>query len=98
MKNRIIQLLTLAVLVGGDPAWAGQQVTVHVKGMVCDLCARGLAKGFSAFKETGVLEDFKIELAKHTVDLMVKDGASVSDDEITKVIEGSSMAVDKIER
>ena len=82
----------------GAPSWAGQKVTVHVKGMVCDLCARGLTKGFDVFKKNSVLEGFKIELARHTVDLTVKDGISITDAEITKVIEGSSLAVDKIER
>lgn len=98
MKNRIIQLAIFSALLGGAPVWASQNITVHVKGMVCDFCARGLTKSFSAFKEKAVLEDFKVDLSKHTVHLTVKDGATLSDDEITKVVEGSSLAIDKIDR
>lgn len=99
MKNRIVQILMLTALISGAPtAWASNNITVHVKGMVCDLCARGLTKGFNAFKEKAVLEDFKVELAKHTVSLTVKEGASISNEQITKVVEDSSMAIDKIVR
>lgn len=99
MKNQIVQIMAVVALVVGTPAWAQhEKITVHVKGMVCDLCARGLTKGFNAFKEKSVLDDFKVELAKHTVELVVKDGASISDAEIIGVVERSSMAIDKIVR
>ncbi len=98
MKNRIIQLAVLSALIGSVPVWAGQNITVHVKGMVCDFCARGLTKSFNAFREKAVLEDFQVDLSKHTVHLNVKEGASLSDAEITTVVEGSSLAVDKIDR
>lgn len=90
--------MAIAMLVVGAPSWASQKITVRVKGMVCDFCVRGLTKGFNVYKEKSVLEDFKIELAKHTVELSVKDGAAISDAEITDVVENSSIAVEKIER
>lgn len=98
MKRRLLKLLMLAAMVSGAPAWAGQSVTVLVKGMVCDFCVQGLTKGFKAFKEKAVLEDFKIDLTKHTINLTVKEGASITDPEITKVVNDSSMAIDKIIR
>jgi len=98
MKNRIVQIVMVCAFLAVTPVWAGQSVTVHVKGMVCDFCARGLTKSFNAFKDSAVLEDFKVDLSKHTVSLTVKDGAMMSDADITQVVEGSSLAVDKIER
>lgn len=98
MKKRLLQLVMVATMVGGVPAWAGQNVTVLVKGMVCDFCVQGLTKGFNVFKDKDVLEAFKIDLTKHTINLTVKDGAAITDDEITTVVNASSMAVDKIVR
>lgn len=95
MKTQLLTLLTGLALITGTPSWAGTNVTVQVKGMVCDLCARGLTKGFGA---KTALEHFKVELAKHTVSLTVKDGATITDAEITQVVEDSSLAVDKIIR
>lgn len=95
MKKYLVHLAVLGLILSAAPASAGQSITVYVKGMVCDLCARGLNKGF---KEKSALESFKVELSKHTVTLNLKDGANLTDSEITKVVEDSSMAVDKIIR
>ena len=98
MKKHLMQLFVMAVMVGSAPAWASQDVTVLVKGMVCDFCVQGLTKGFNVFKEKAVLEGFKIDLTKHTINLTVKDNASITDEEITNVVNASSMAIDKIIR
>lgn len=98
MKKRLLQLFMVAAMVGSAPAWAEQNVTVLVKGMVCDFCVQGLTKGFNVFKDKAVLNAFKIDLTKHTINLTVKEGAKITDDEITTVVNSSSMAVDKIVR
>jgi len=95
MKNRILEILTLVALLGSTPIWASQSITVFVKGMVCDFCVRGLTKGFSG---KASVSDFKIELAKHTVTLNIKEGATLSDAEIIQVVEDSAMVVDRIVR
>lgn len=98
MKHRTVETLVLLTFLAAPLAWADQKVTVHVKGMVCDFCVRGLTKGFNVFKESAVLTDFKVDLSKHIVTMEVKDGASITDAEITRVVENSSLAVDKIDR
>lgn len=96
MKNRIVQILTLSLMIAGTPAWA-KTVTVTVKGMICDFCKGGLTKGFEKKKETS-LKDFTVDLTNHTVTLIEKEGATITDTEITEIVEGSSMGIAKITR
>lgn len=97
MKKRVLGLLTVSLLIAGTPAWARNPVTVLVKGMVCDMCKAGLDKGFTEKKKTS-LEDFKVDLTKHTITLIEKEGATITDAEIKEIVLGSSMEVDKITR
>lgn len=72
------------------PAFAAE-TTVHVKGMVCSMCAQGIEKKFRA----AGLENVHVNLDEKVVHLSGKD---LSDDEIKKIITEAGYNVADIER
>ncbi len=71
------------------------KIVAHVKGMVCDFCARGLEKVFKKKKE---VHEIKISLEHQTVDFILKPKQNLSDKIITKMIEDNGITVERIER
>ena len=72
-----------------------KEVIAHVKGMVCDFCARGLEKVFAKKDE---VKKIIVSLKKRTVTIQMKAGKDLTDDEITKLIKGNGIDTEKIER
>ena len=72
------------------PAFAAD-TTVHVKGMVCSMCAQGIEKKFKAAGIQGV----HVNLDEKVVHLSGKD---LSDSDITKIITEAGYNVGSIER
>lgn len=70
-------------------------VEVEIKGMVCAFCAQGITSSFE--KHTSVA-NVDVEIEKHAVILELKQGASLSDEEIVKVVKDAGYDVGKIER
>jgi len=84
--------LTFAVLLAFTlPAHA--QTYVDVNGLVCDFCAQSLKKVFS--KEEAV-EDIDVNLDTKVVTINFKDGLSLDDEMITKLVTDSGYNVEAI--
>ena len=67
---------------------------VTVNGMVCSFCAQGIEKKMKALSET---KDGYVGLNNHLVVLEVKDGLTLSQDVIRKIIKDAGYEVKSIE-
>lgn len=73
-----------------------QEITVHVKGMVCAFCSQGLTKKFNKEKYVSKVD---VNLDKKIVKVNLKhDAGEMSDEYINELITQSGFNVDKIER
>lgn len=70
-------------------------ITIHVKGLVCDFCARSVEKTFS---KAEVVEHIKVDLDKGLIELQLTEGITLSDKKIQKLIKASGYALESIER
>ena len=70
-------------------------ITIHVKGLVCDFCARSVEKTFS---KTEVVEGIKVDLDKGFIELKLTEGSTLSDRKIQKLIKASGFALESVER
>ena len=70
-------------------------ITIHVKGLVCDFCARSVEKTFS---KTEVVGRIKVDLDKGLIELQLTEGSTLSDKKIQKLIKASGYALESIER
>ena len=89
---RIILILILCLL--AVPAQA-ESARVKVNGMVCDFCAQGVEKKFGKRDD---IADIKVSLEDSLIELDFKEGASITDDEIKKVIADNGLSLISIER
>jgi periplasmic mercuric ion binding protein len=87
-------LMGICSMVLAAPAFAAS-AKVKVNGMVCSFCAQGIKKSFA--KEEAV-KKVDVSLEKKFVDLEFKEGKSLPDAEITKIITEAGYNVEKIER
>ena len=70
-------------------------ITIHVKGLVCDFCARSVEKTFS---KTKVVEHINVDLDNGVIGLEIKEGEILSDEKIKELIKASGYALESIER
>ena len=70
-------------------------ITIHVKGLVCDFCARSVEKTFS---KTKVVKHINIDLDKGVIELELKEGETLSDEKIKELIKANGYALESIER
>ena len=70
-------------------------IKIHVKGMVCDFCARSVEKTFSSTK---VVESVNVDLDLGVIELKLKEGKTLSDEKIKKLIKANGYALESIER
>jgi copper chaperone CopZ len=67
---------------------------VTMKGMVCSFCAQGIEKKMKALSET---KDVYVDLKKRLVVVEVKEGLTLSQDVINKIIKDAGYGVQSIE-
>jgi len=72
-----------------------EDITIRVNGMVCAFCASGIEKTFNSNK---AVESVDVDLDTKIVKVSVKDNATLSDEELTKMIVQSGYSVVAIER
>lgn len=85
--KKLFSIFAVIFILGATPALAQDEagdIVVKVDGMVCDFCAQSLKKVFS--KEDGV-NDIAVSLDDQTVTIDTKEGESLSDEKIKKLIE-----------
>lgn len=90
MKKVVITLLLSSVLL-----YAGEELTVGVKGMVCAFCAQGIEKSFKAQPE---VEKVNVSLEKRFVRLTFKDGKRLSNDKIKEILKDAGYGVNLEEK
>jgi len=92
------QILTLTLMVcclALSSQAKAQDIVAHVEGMVCDFCARGLEKTFGKINE---VEAVAVSLEQGTVTIDMKEGYTIPDATITKLIQDNGVTTTKIER
>jgi len=99
MKTLILILsifLTSFNFLSADESYEeSNEIKIHVKGMVCDFCARSVEKTFSSTK---VVESVNVDLDLGVIKLKLKEGETLSDEKIKKLIKANGYALESIER
>ena len=70
-------------------------LTVNVKGMVCDFCARAVTK---VFGKNDAVENVHVDLDNGEIHVGLKPGASLTDDEVETLVKKSGYTMVSIER
>lgn len=70
-------------------------LTVNVKGMVCDFCARAVSK---VFGKNDAVDNVHVDLDNGEIHVGLKPGASLTDDEVETLVRKSGYAMVSIER
>ena len=70
-------------------------ITVGLKGLVCDFCSIALNKTFKKHKAVAATY---VNLDTKSMSIVLKDGMSMDDAEITKLVESAGYNVSGIER
>lgn len=89
----MIQMMIVAIVMAF--AKTPDKTVIKVNGMVCSFCAQGIEKKFKAREEIAAVS---VDLDTKTVDLQFKDGKSMGDDEIKKMIQASGYDVVSIQK
>lgn len=70
-------------------------LTVSVKGMVCDFCARAVTKVFS---KNDAVEGVHVDLDNGEIHVGLKPGKSLSDEEVETLVKKSGYALISVDR
>ncbi|MEL7392453.1 MAG: heavy-metal-associated domain-containing protein [Pseudomonadota bacterium] len=107
MKNTSLILAAAAAFTLASPAAISQtepsetaqmdarMLTVNVKGMVCDFCARAVTK---VFGKNEAVENVHVDLDNGEIHVGLKQGASLTDDEVESLVKKSGYAMVSVER
>ncbi len=91
---RTILLAFAAIVMLSSTAYA-ETIKATVNGMVCAFCATGIEKSFKAQPEVGAV---KVDLEKKLVTIDTKEGKTLDDAKIKKVIADAGYTVSGIVR
>ena len=94
-KNSETEIPTSRSATASDQPIEERHIRVHVTGMVCDFCARGLERGF---KKLAAVASVSVDLVESTVDLTLQPNHTLSDKQISTVVNDSGVAVKKVDR
>lgn len=96
MKN-LLAITLLLILASVTPVKADTQydAVVRADGIVCDFCAQALNK---VFLKNENIENINVNMDEGTVSIQIKDGKTVTDEEIQKMIEWGGYDFVSIER
>lgn len=81
--------ITQALSAGGEP------IVVDVLGVVCDFCAKAMNKTFGKRKEVAAVH---VDLNQKTLSLVLKDGASLGDEQIERLVTRAGYRLSAIRR
>jgi mercuric ion binding protein len=76
-------MITFLLILNYTFAFAGEEIKVGVKGMVCAFCAQGIEKKFKAQPE---VDKVQVSLENKFVKLNFKDGKKLSNDKIKDIL------------
>lgn len=80
------RFILFGILLMSLTSFAGEEIKVGVKGMVCAFCAQGIEKQFRSQKE---IENVEVSLQNKFVKLKFKDGEKISNDKITEILKNA---------
>lgn len=89
-----MKFLILGVLIMSSNVWA-EEIKVEVKGMVCSMCAQGIQKKFNT---VSAVESLDVNLNDKLVTIKTREGETVSDSLIKKMITDAGYNIGRIER
>lgn len=72
-----------------------ETILASVNGMVCAFCATGIEK---TFQKQPAVAKVEVDLEKQLVTVSIKEGSTLDDAMVTKLIEGAGYAVTGIKR
>ena len=93
MKHLLL-VVSLGLSLTSLSGFATPSYKVTVNGMVCSFCAQGIEKKMKALSET---KDVYVDLKKRLVVVEVKEGLTLSQDIIKKIIKDAGYEVKSIE-
>lgn len=73
----------------------GEPIVAKVLGAVCDFCAKAMNKSFGKRDEVAAVY---VDLDLKTLSVVLKPGASMSDETVKKIVKKAGYKVDKIAR
>ena len=74
---------------------SSEMLTVNVKGMVCDFCARAVSK---VFGKNDAVDHVHVDLDNGEIHVGLKPGTTLSDDEIETMVKKSGYAMVSVDR
>lgn len=101
MKNFLKIFLAVMVVLSAfhlqaaSAAESGEKISVKVNGLVCDFCATTIKK---SFKKIDAVSEVDINLTEKLLTIQVKEGQSLSDEEITEHVTDSGYNIQEIVR
>ena len=72
-----------------------ETILATIKGMVCAFCATGIEK---TFQKQSVVQDVKVDLEAKLLTLHTKDGQTMDDATIKKLVANAGYAISEIKR
>lgn len=94
MKSIARTLLVFALL-AWTAAASSRNVLINVDGLACEGCSANIAKKLRALPAVGAV---RVDLESHMVSVQFKDGANVSNAELSEVITNAGYDVTTIQR
>jgi copper chaperone CopZ len=88
-------LLTIAITFGLSGAVSADTIRATVNGMVCGFCATGIEKTFRAQPEVNAVD---VDLENKLVTIHTKQGQTIDDAKIKKLLGNSGYSVVRIAR
>jgi copper chaperone CopZ len=88
-------LLTLVITFGLSAAVSAETIKATVNGMVCGFCATGIEKTFKAQAE---VKTVNVDLAKKLVTIGTKEGQTIDDAKLKKLMTNTGYTVVSIDR
>ena len=79
----------------GLTAEATKRIDVAINGMVCSFCVQGIERKLSSLPAT---QSVKVDLEKHLVSISLRPGATISDEQLRKLIRDAGFDVRQIHR
>lgn len=96
MKNHGIKLMLVAMsLFMSLPAYSAETIHVKANGLVCDFCARAMEK---MFRQRPEVKDLNVNLTTKQIQIELKEGQTLDDETVRKLVSESGYGIDTIER
>lgn len=80
------------------PSWAGasaSRIEVAINGMVCSFCVQGIERKLRSLPATQAVS---VDIKKHLVDITLRPGQTIADDQLRKLIRDAGFDVRQIKR